>query len=432
MNKIWIILAREYLTKTRNKYFIIITLFTPLLIVGILGLILFLTQKNEVKTQVNVLDESGLFINKLENTTNLTFSYIDTNLEVSKQALSRNKDYLLLHIPEISLYKVENIRLFSIDNQSVIFNSLIEEKIQNRIRSLILSNSGINSEPEKSKVSIRTINLLSLEGEKETNSVAILAIASISSLLIYIFIYLYGIQVMNGVLEEKTNRIIEVIIISVKPFQLMMGKILGIGAVALTQFLVWIALTFSLFYLSSSMLPDIFTTNEKTEISNNIDLETAQNKESSYKKLQDVLDNINIPLIIGAFIFYFIGGFLLYGSLFAAIGSAVDNSTDTQQFILPVTLPLLFSTLIFSLLLKDPSGSLTFWMSIIPFTSPIVMMLRIPYEVSFWELGISISAIIINIIFNIWVAGRIYRIGILMHGTKVNYRTFVEWFFMKT
>jgi ABC-2 type transport system permease protein len=240
---------------------------------------------------------------------------------------------------------------------------------------------------------------------------------------------------MRGVIEEKTNRIIEVIVSSVKPFQLMMGKILGIGAVGLTQFLLWIFLSTTLMGVASSILLD------KGNIRDEITQKTLSNSQlnnaslpshNGIGEIMTTIDSLNFPYIIGCFLFYFIGGYLIYSALFAAIGSAVDNETETQQFMFPITLPLIFTFLLGSnVIVNNPDSSMAFWLSIIPFTSPIAMMIRIPFGVPIWQLLLSMTLLIAGFVFTTWVASRIYRVGILMYGKKINYKELIKWFSYK-
>jgi ABC-2 type transport system permease protein len=239
---------------------------------------------------------------------------------------------------------------------------------------------------------------------------------------------------MRGVIEEKTSRIIEVIVSSVKPFQLMLGKILGIGAVGLTQFLLWIILSTGLSALASTYISN--DSKAKTEQGIKKDVNHPDMKEvNSGNKVQQFLnaaDTINFPLIIGTFLFYFLGGYLLYSALFAAVGSAVDNETETQQFMMPITLPLIFTFIIgMNVIVNNPDSNLSFWMSMIPFTSPIAMMIRIPFGVPAWQIALSMVFLVIGFIFTTWVASRIYRVGILMYGKKVTYKELAKWFTYK-
>ena len=272
---------------------------------------------------------------------------------------------------------------------------------------------------EKAKASVVVSNqIISKDGIGQKSKTELsMAIGFISGLLIYIFIFMYGTMVMRSIIEEKTNRIVEVIISSVKPFKLMMGKIIGVSLIGLTQFLLWICFTSLLFFIVQGYFDNI------TEI------EATQETEIQSMMLEGLmyLNNINLVEILFAFLFYFLGGYLMYGSLFAAIGSAVDAEADSQQFILPVTIPLILSFILIQPIMESPDSSLAFWMSIIPLTSPIVMMVRIPFGVADWELLLSIVVLIGSFILSTKIAAKIYRTGILMYGKKINYKELWKW-----
>jgi ABC-2 type transport system permease protein len=255
-----------------------------------------------------------------------------------------------------------------------------------------------------------------------------------SGILIYFFIFMFGAQVMRGVIEEKTSRIVEVIISSVKPFQLMMGKIVGVALVGLTQFALWILLTFSIITALQMSMPEVFKNKQSEEIYNpgqklpsadQMQLQTLQNQE--IRELIDGLFSINYGVMIAQFIFYFLAGYLLYASLFASIGAAVDNEADTQQFMMPVTIPLLFAIIMSNFVINNPDGPVAFWLSIIPFTSPIIMMVRIPFGVPIEQIYLSMFLLIAGFVFTTWLAAKIYRTGILMYGKKVSYRELWKW-----
>jgi ABC-2 type transport system permease protein len=241
---------------------------------------------------------------------------------------------------------------------------------------------------------------------------------------------MYGAQVMRGVVDEKTNRIVEIIISSVRPFQLMMGKILGIAAVAFTQLLLWVILTISVAIAVAKTI-DIKQGKEIVAENQNVDEMVSADKTTLIVKTFNSFSSINLPFILGMFAIYFIGGYLLYSALFAAVGSAVDSDTDTQQFMLPITIPLALSFAMISVILKDPHSSMAVWLSIIPITSPVIMTMRLPFDVPVWQLFASISLLIGGFVFTTWFAGRIYRVGILMYGKKVNYRELMKWFFIR-
>lgn len=319
----------------------------------------------------------------------------------------------------------------------------IETVLSNDIEKFKLAKYGINQatmDAAKTNVSLVTKKIDETGQENSANTEVSMMVGLFSGLLIYMFIFLYGVQVMRGVIEEKTSRIIEVIISSVKPFELMMGKIIGIALVGLTQFLLWIVLTTSLISGSQAIIESQFSKDdlggqsiEEVMSSNQVAVpqeaeeEVAQFNEAALDDFMKSFDTINFAVIIGSFLFYFLGGYLLYSALFAAVGSAVDNEADSQQFMLPITIPIIFSFVMAQYVISNPEGALSFWLSIIPFTSPIIMMVRIPFGVPYWELALSMAMLVIGFIGTTWLAGRIYRTGILMYGKKINYKELWKW-----
>jgi len=252
-----------------------------------------------------------------------------------------------------------------------------------------------------------------------------------AAILIYMSLFIYGIQVMRGIIEEKTSRIVEVVISSVKPFQLMMGKIVGIGLVGLTQFLLWITLSIGLMTVASQVMFKGKMDQIKSEVPMNKQA-AAVSTDGPGMDIIKAVQTVDWTYILPIFIIFFLGGYMLYSALFAAVGSAVESDTETQQFMLPITLPLLFTYIMsFSFIVNNPDSSLSFWLSIIPFTSPIAMMVRLPFGVPNWELALSIILLIAGFIFTTWVASRIYRVGILMYGKKVSFAELGKWFMYK-
>jgi len=433
MDKIWLIIKREYLTRVRKKTFIVMTLIGPILFAGIMIVPVWLASREGEHKIIRVLDESDLFSDKFLQSRNIEFVYTKEDLERAKNSIRGEESYGLLYIPRINLESPQGVTFFSEGNPSLEVVSLIERTLKKEIESIKLSQSGIDEgilESIRTKVRIQTINL-SESGEKVGSAVASTITGYVSSFLIYFFIFYYGSQVMRGVMDEKTSRIVEVIISSVRPFQLMMGKIVGIAAVGLTQFLLWVILTLGLSQVVFSTLN--LSAESPTQITEAMEQMPAE-QQADMSVVSEVLGSfstINLPLVFFCFLFFFLGSYLLYASLFAMVGSAVDSEADTQQFMLPIMLPLLFSIIVLAAVLKEPNGSLAFWLSMIPFTSPVVMMMRVPFEVPFWELGLSMFLLIAGFIFTTWFASRIYRVGILMHGSKVNYRILAKWFFTK-
>jgi len=436
MHKIWLIFQREYLVRVRKKSFIIMTLLAPLLLAAFLVIPVLLANISDKTEEIGVLDESGLFQNKFTSTPERKFVSLSGNLNNAKAKFLQSKLTGFLYIPKLNLDNPAGIRLYSKSNASIDNKLAIESSLRNEIENLKFQRSGIDRatlEDIKTDVAVSTTNL-SDEGEKDNNAFVTSAAGYASAFLIYIFIFMYGVQIMRGVIEEKTSRIVEVIISSVKPFQLMMGKILGIAAVGLTQFLLWIILSSLVTSVIGAQFRDKMVPPPTTAaITANPENEyTASKKTNAMQEAFKAFDNLNLPLILGSFIFYFLGGYLLYGALFGAVGAAVDNETDTQQFMLPITIPLVMTFVVAqTVIIKNPDGPVAFWMSVIPFTSPIAMMIRIPFGVPTYQLLLSMVLLVLGFIATTWLAARIYRVGILMYGKKVNYKELSKWLFYK-
>jgi len=428
MNKVWLIIKREYITRVRKKSFIIMTILGPILFAGIAILPAWLATRDGDEKVIEVVDESGLFGGKLSNTSNLNFVFVDQKLEEVKSQMQDNENHAVLYIPKLDLDNPMGVTLFTPGSPSLEIVSSIERNLKREIEDIKLKALGIDAQTLESintKLNIQTIKL-TVAGEEKGSATAATITGYLSSFLIYFFIFYYGAQVMRGVMDEKTNRIVEVIISSVKPFQLMMGKILGIAGVGLTQFLLWLILTLTI----SSTVFWLIGMNDIQSLT----VDPGLQQEAPNPKFQELLssfDTINVPLVAFSFLFFFLGAYLLYAALFAMVGSAVDSEADTQQFMLPIVIPLLFAIIVLSAVIKEPHGDLAFWTSMIPFTSPVVMMMRIPFSVPIWQLILSMLLLVMGFILTTWLAGRVYRIGILVHGTKVNYKTLARWLFMK-
>ena len=427
MHKIGLIISREYLTRVRKKSFIIMTIIGPLLFAALIILPTWLaSQEGDLKV-IEVLDESGHFSDKFQDTESLVFEYISGDLEAAKERVPNESTFGLLYIPAIDIDQPTGISLYTLSNPSIVMVKTIERTIKNELEEIKLTNSGIDKETLaalKADISIATISLSVTGEEKASNSGAASVAGYVGALLIYFFIFYYGAQIMRGVIEEKTNRILEVIISSVRPMQLMLGKIIGVAAVGLTQFVLWVMLTLAISSLVTALIGIDAAASPQMAQAGDVPM-------SEIDSIMSSLTSLNFGLIVGVFLFYFLGGYLMYGALFAAVGSAVDSDADSQQFMFPITIPLIFSIVVLGAVLKDPDGSLAFWMSMIPLTSPVVMMMRTPFGVPEWQLALSMLLLIGGFLFTSWVAGRIYRVGILMHGTKVNYKTLAKWFVLK-
>lgn len=440
MNKILLIIKREYLSRVKKRSFLIATLLVPLIFpLMIFGMLYIAIQEKEnAETRViHVVDKSGIF--DFEETTRFNFVKVEADLEQAKTAFNESSDFGLLYIPPVNVDNPEGITFYSKENPSITLISDIEQQVEESVEDIKMKRYGISKETLdslKSNVAIQSINITETGEEKISSAGWASGIGYMTGLLIYIFLFAYGAQIMNGVLEEKTNKIVEIIISTVKPFQLMLGKVLGVAAVGLTQILIWIILITVLSTITISFFGlDSNTTAEMQNVMQNMQQAQSGQISGQNQQLQQALQQwqaIPFGYIAVCFIVYFLGGFLLYGALFAAIGSAVENQSDAQQFMLPIMLPIIIGFMgLFMFVLDDPHGSPSFWLSIIPLTSPIVMMGRIGFEVPLWQLLLSIILLIIGFIFTIWLAGRIYRIGILMHGTKVNYKVLGRWLLAK-
>ncbi len=437
MNKVFLIIRREYLARVRKKSFIIMTILGPLLIGGIFSATFLLNKVDTEKHTIVVTDQTKLFIDKFKSDERLSFIYLDESLD-SLRKKSKDLGYFgVLYIPATDKLNLleKSVVLYSETQPSLDVLSKIKFTLEKEINAAKYVAAGIDEKKLndiKTDVDIQTRDLQN----KETSSGLTTGLGFAGGLLIYMFIFIYGAMVMRGVMEEKMSRIVEVIISSVKPFQLMMGKILGVAAVGLTQFLLWVILSSAVISFVSMKFKGDKTDQEKIEQMakvhsgnevNQVSPVDSQQSPMAMNKLSFIMESINFPVFLLSFIFYFLSGYLLYSALFAAIGSAVDSETDTQQFMLPVTIPLILSYVVSISVINNPSGAVAFWFSIIPLTSPIVMMVRIPFGVPYWQVGLSMGLLILGFIFTTWLASKIYRTGILMYGKKVSYRELAKW-----
>jgi len=414
------------------------SLLAPFLVIALMVVPAWLTSLDTGQKIIQVVDE-GHLLDRLTEIDNVKLVYpIQNNIQEAKENLkeqSKEFDGLLLIPKNITADNTDGILLFADKNIPIQLEKKIERQIAKNLEERKLVKLGMNPiliKEAKTKVKLTVTPLYAQE--KRTDSTVASVVAYLSAVMIYFFIFLYGAQVMRGVMEEKTNRIVEVIISSVKPFQLMLGKIIGVACVAFTQFLIWIVLGIVLFFVVSSVfsLENNMTPEEAQAIITQsggmaADLET----DMAVQNILETVQTLNFPLIIGAFGFYFIMGYLVYGALYGAVGSIVDNQTDTQQFMLPLTIPLITAIGIIGLVVNDPDGTVAFWASMFPLTSPIIMMVRIPFEPPLWEVFLSMTILFLTFLGTTWIVGRIYRIGILMYGKKPTYREVSKWLFYK-
>lgn len=437
MNKILLIIKREYLSRVKKKSFIVMTFVTPLIIALFYGLIIYFSYKgiNDKTDRVVVINENKTLTEHLSSNKNVQYEYVSNSIaEMKKNLKHANYDYILF-LPDFNIDTPKNIQLIGSKQAGLSLNNHVSKDIETLIRNYKLKKAGITQSDInnlKTTVNIDTKKIGDTGLEEESSAGASTAIAFVAGILMFMFIMLYGVQVMRGVIEEKTSRIIEVMISSVKPFQLMMGKIIGIALVGLTQFLLWIVLTAS---ISTLAIGTFINKNEVKKVAVTTQMDKANPtsqiaaQNSPIGDIQRSLANLDVTKIISVFIFFFLGGYLFYSALYAAIGSAVDSETETQQFMMPVMMPLLFGyALSLSVVTNDPYGPLAFWLSVIPFTSPIAMVVRLPYGVPNWQLALSMVLLIIGFIGTVWVASRIYRVGILMYGKKPSLKEMIKWF----
>lgn len=442
MNKIWLIIQREFLNRVMKKSFLITTILVPLIFPAIIGGLIYVAVKESESAKpevVHVLDEGKVF--QFKSNKKFTFVPLSQSLEEAKAIYNKTSDFALLYIPVIDINKPEGVLLYTKENPSIEKVGDLESFIENQIHDIKLKEYNIDEETLKSlrpQVNLKQFNLSESGEEKSSNSGILYGLGFGLGILIYMFVLIYGIQIMQGVIDEKSSKVVEIIVSSVKPFQLMLGKIVGIASVGLLQFTIWIILisvlsSGTLAYFGLKMPQKQMMEQMTKQMDNNPEVKEAMDQQNN--KVNEVLGNLSeIPFakIVFVFVFYFLGGYLLYGALFAAVGSAVDSQQEAQQFQFPITLPLLIGYLgLFMFILRDPHGPVSFWLSIIPFTSPVAMVGRIAFGVPDWQLILSIVLLIGGFLLTTWIAGRIYRVGILMTGTKVNYKVMAKWFMTK-
>lgn len=431
MNHLPLIIKREYLAKVKNKSFILMTFLSPLFIVALLSLIAYLTSVNNEKVRtISVLDESGILSETLISSDQILYESLNgMDLEDAKTTSNSNKAYGLLHVPDLALEDVsEKIKFYSKESPSLSLISSLESKIEKRIGELKLKKMGVDLSKISASKTYVNINQEDFEGVKTSKAGSFLKLifGAAAGYLLFMFIIIYGNLIMRSVIEEKSSRIIEVIISSVKPIQLMLGKIFGTSLAGITQFAIWVILIAILSFAASNFFGIDLSANPQQEM-----MTAAVSDVNANSELQALIAELHsLPLInlIVAFVLFFVGGYLLYSSLYAAIGAAVDNETDTQQFLMPVVILLVVGFYVgFFTALEDPHGTISVVFSYIPFTSPIVMLIRIPFGVPIWEQILSLSVLIFSFLVTVWIAAKIYRVGILMHGKKSSYKDLIKW-----
>jgi ABC-2 type transport system permease protein len=447
MNKISVIIKREYVTRVRKKSFIIMTILAPVLMAAIIIVptALMMNQDGDFKKIAVVEDNSDLFRGVIKNTKDAEFVYLEnTRVDDLKKTFEKAGYYGILYISPELVNTPNAVQLISKQQPPIGLLQHIESSLKKEIERQKLLTYKIDNLDEimkniETSVSVQTKKIDDTGEIKGTSTGIAMALAYLFGFLMYMLVFIFGSQVMRGVIEEKTSRVVEVIISSVKPVQLMMGKIVGIALVGLTQFLIWIFLTIAIVtVLKSTILQKTDLTEITQSVPQNLmagDQQASATTQTStmspelaeFSKMFDNAMNQPWGLIIICFIFYFVTGYLLYASVFAAIGSAVDNETETQQFMLPVTIPIILALMVAMGTMQNPESSLSFWCSMIPLTSPIVMMARIPFGVPYWQLAVSMVLMLVTFIGFVWMAAKVYRTGILMYGKKTSWKEMWKW-----
>ncbi|WP_343329083.1 ABC transporter permease [Polaribacter staleyi] len=436
MSKLKLIIEREFIAKVRNKSFIMMTFLSPLLMLGMGALVYFLMKKNDEKVKEIVYVDNSKLFSKDDFKDTATVHYLDytaLGVDETKKKVEEGNYYGALIIPKQDSLELlaHSIEFYSKDSPGMSVIGSLENKIETKIRNEKLNDFGIDLEKIKaSKINtdIKMFNFSGEESSKLINGLKI-GIGAVAGYLLMMFVIIYGNSVMRSVIEEKTSRIIEIIVSSVKPFQLMLGKIIGNASAGLLQFFIWGIILLVLTTVASSVFGvDVVEMQTARVPAEQMEAVKAATGRGEMQMIMQEVLRLPILKMFVLFIFYFLGGFMLYSSLFAAVGAAVDNETDTQQFMLPIMLPLMLGIYVgFATVMNDPHGSIAILFSYIPFTSPIVMLMRVPFGVSWYELAISMALLLVTFVFMVWLAAKIYRVGILMYGKKPTYKDLYKW-----
>lgn len=442
MNKTWIVARREFLSRVQKKTFLLTTILLPLIIFGFYALMIYFTVKTSDNFKVAVADKANVFGGKIESKGDIKFSFVNGETPETLKAKVTKKEYDGFVIVTDSFKTSNGDSLVFVSGKTIgmITRSDIQKRINNALEDQrLLSSLHITKLQLDSMQKGNEIKFSTIEGKSENDVKAGISfgVGYASGFLIYIVLFIYGTMVMRGVMEEKTNRIAEVIISSVKPFQLMMGKITGIGAVGLVQFMIWIILMVGLQLLLPLIFPGLAEQMSSQPIQpGGMAAVSAAKNSGALAGLMGGLNDIHLGTILACFVFYFLGGYLLYSSLFAAVGSTVnDDIQDAQSLMLPITMPIIFGIVIMTKAVNDPTSNLAIFGSLFPLTSPIVMMARIPFgvpnTVPYWQLATSMLLLIGGFVCTTWLSGKIYRVGILMYGKKVTWKEMWKWAFRK-
>ncbi|MFD0864068.1 ABC transporter permease [Sungkyunkwania multivorans] len=434
MNHLPIIIKREYLNKVRNRSFIIMTFLSPIIMIALVAVVAYLSQLNNDKVrEIAVLDESRMFTEVLKDTDKTKFKFFEnTSLNAAREEVKEKELYGLLHIPKESDHQqlAESITFYSQDSPSLLVMDSLNDLISNKLTDINMKENEVNIEMIKALEARVNIRLENFSGEEtsELGSFMKLGFGGLAGYLLFMFIIIYGNMIMRSVIEEKTSRIIEVIISSVKPVQLMLGKIIGTSLAGITQFLIWVVLGGVMLFVVSAIIG--INISELQSPQQELLMDQAQNPVLQEKIGIALMEFVNLPWLnlITAFLFFFVGGYLLYSSLYAAIGAAVDNETDTQQFMMPILMPLILAVYVgVFTVIENPHGTVSTVFSMIPLTSPVVMLMRIPFGVPLWQQILSLVLLFATFALVVWLAAKIYRVGILMYGKKASYKELYKW-----
>lgn len=410
MNKIFLVIRREYLARVRKKSFLIMTLLTPVLFALLIIVPVYIMKNPQTPTRnFAVIDNSNLFSKVFVSNDKYKFSFINQPQDSLLNYCKKNNIYAVVVIPEN--YLIDSVQIYSQEPITLDVKGTFQSLLDAQAMKMFLEEQHIDpailAQAHK-EVPLKTYQWSNENGKaQDSSSEVYTALGYIGAFIIYMFILIYGAQLMRSSMEEKKDRIMEILVSSVKPFNLMMGKVIGVALVAFTQFFIWIAAAIFLissFHLSAHAVGGM-----------------------QFLSVLTAIKTVNITKFVILFLIYFIGGYLLYGSLFAAIGAAVDNETDTQQFMLPLTLPLILSVVFAQSVITEPNGQLAVILSMIPFTSPVVMLVRVGFGVSFWQMALSISLLVLTFLLCVYLAAKIYRIGILAYGKKITYHDLWKW-----
>lgn len=437
MGKIAIIAGREFNERVRKKSFIITTILMPIAFVAIMFVpVLMMNIQSDEKHEVVVVDQSGTIAPKMQDSATIHYTHSNSTLE---ELTAEQQDIFgILIIGSDVATNPSNVQLLTYESSTINIESEITDQIRTILEAEKLKAYNIEDidailEAIKTPVSLKVKQLGESGETKESSSILNIALAYIFGFLIYMFVFLYGNMVMQGVIEEKSNKVMEVMVSSVKPFQLMMGKILGIASVAVTQFVIWVVFILVVGGVAMSLfgVSDMMAAATASAAMDPAAMMGAAEMPAMDGELLAVLGTITDPAyllrILGGFLVYFIGGYLLYAAMFAAVGSAVDNEKDTNNLQLPITIPLILAIFVMMSAMQDPHGPLAFWFSLIPFTSPVVMMVRLPYGVPGWELALSIGLLVVTFVAMVYLAGKIYRVGVFMYGKKPTLGELAKW-----